>query len=133
MQRAEMERYAFARGWISSGWDEEPNLSGAIEDIEGRPVFSRHLRDAEAGLFEVSLVQMTDRWARDTEIAVGSLKRLRRAGVYWATADGLWDINKAIADGHSIAWVVDAEVNASYAQGFGQGYCSATSARLCGF
>lgn len=116
MQRREIARYAAARGWVGVGWDEEPAVSGAVEEIAGRPAFARHLADAVAGRFAVSLAHMSDRWARDTEIALGSLKRLRRAGVYWATADGHWDINSVIADGHSVAWVVDAEINASYAR-----------------
>ena len=116
LQRDEMERYARARGWLCVGWDEEPAISGAAEDISLRPAFAKHLADAAAGLFDVSLCFMTDRWARDTAIGLDSLKRLRRAGVYWATCDGRWDINKVIEDGHSVAFVVDAEINASYAR-----------------
>jgi DNA invertase Pin-like site-specific DNA recombinase len=116
MQRAEIDGYAKVRGWVCVGWDEEPAVTGAAEEIALRPAFQKHLEDAAGGEFEVSLCFMSDRWARDTEIAVGSLKRLRRAGVYWATADGKWDINKVISDGHSVAWVVDAEINAAYAR-----------------
>ena len=116
MQRQTMEALASHYGWVNAGWDEEPGLTGASEAIEDRPAFAAHLAAAQRGEFEVSLVCDFDRWARDTEIALGSLKRLRRAGVYWATADGQWDINKAIEDGHSIALVVDAEMNASYAR-----------------
>jgi DNA invertase Pin-like site-specific DNA recombinase len=103
MQKAEIDAYAKARGWVWAGWDEEPAVTGAAEEIALRPAFQKHLDDAAAGRFEVSLCHVSDRWARDTEIAVGSLKRLRRAGVYWATADGKWDVNKVIADGHSVA------------------------------
>ena len=116
LQRAEIEAYASARGWVCAGWDEEPAISGAADEIALRPAFQKHLADAASGLFDVSLCFMTDRWARDTAIGLDSLKRLRRAGVYWATADGRWDINKVIEDGFSIAFVVDAEVNANYAR-----------------
>ncbi len=116
LQRAEISAYAASRGWVCAGWDEEPAVSGAAEEIALRPAFQKHLADAAAGLFDVSLCFMTDRWARDTAIGLDSLKRLRRAGVYWATSDGRWDINKVIEDGFSIAFVVDAEVNANYAR-----------------
>jgi hypothetical protein len=116
MQRAEIEAFARTRGWVCVGWDEEPAISGAAEEIALRPAFTKHLADAASGAFDVSLCFMTDRWARDTAIGLESLKRLRRAGVYWATADGRWDINKVIEDGHSVAFVVDAEINASYAR-----------------
>jgi DNA invertase Pin-like site-specific DNA recombinase len=116
LQRAEVEAFANVRGWVNAGWDEEPSVSGAAEDIALRPAFQKHLTDAAAGKFEVSLCFMSDRWARDTAIGLESLKRLRRAGVFWATADGRWDINKVIEDGFSIAFVVDSEVNAQYAR-----------------
>jgi DNA invertase Pin-like site-specific DNA recombinase len=86
MQRSVIQQYAEHFGWRCAGWDEEPATSGAAESAEQRPAFARHLAAAEAGEFEVSLVHMSDRWARDTEIALHSLKRLRRAGIYWATA-----------------------------------------------
>jgi hypothetical protein len=129
MQRREVDSLARSMGWICTGWDEEPAISGAAESIEQRPAFSRHLAAAEAGEFDVSLVHMSDRWARDTEIALHSLKRLRRAGVYWATADGKWDINRVIEDGHSMAFVVDAEVNAAYARKSSQKAVSARAER----
>jgi DNA invertase Pin-like site-specific DNA recombinase len=120
MQRAEIDAYAKARGWVCAGWDEEPAITGAAEEIALRPAFQRHLDAAAAGRFDISLCHMSDRWARDTAIGLDSLKRLRRAGVYWATADGKWDINKVIEDGFSIAFVVDQEVNASYARKISQ-------------
>jgi DNA invertase Pin-like site-specific DNA recombinase len=82
LQRAEIEAYASARGWVCAGWDEEPAISGAADEIALRPAFQKHLADAAAGLFDVSLCFMTDRWARDTAIGLDSLKRLRRVGVY---------------------------------------------------
>lgn len=116
LQRIEISRFAQAHGWVCSGWDEEPAISGAAEEIHLRPAFQKHLSDAASGQFDISLCFMTDRWARDTAIGLESLKRLRRAGIYWATSDSKWDINKVIEDGFSIAFVVDAEVNASYAR-----------------
>ena len=116
MQRAQIEAYAKPRGWVCAGWDEEPATSGAAEEIALRPAFSKHLADAAAGQFEVSLCFMSDRFARDTAIHLDALKRLRRAGVYWATADGKWNINAPIEDGYSIAFIVDAETNAAYSR-----------------
>jgi hypothetical protein len=120
MQRAQIEAFAKPRGWVCAGWDEEPAISGAAEEISHRPALSKHLSDAAAKQFDVSLCFMSDRWARDTAIALDSLKRLRRAGVYWATSDGKWSINNVIEDGFSIAFVVDSEVNAAYARKISQ-------------
>src|SRR5690242_18581382 len=77
LQRSEIDAFAKRHGWVCAGWDEEPAISGAAEDIALRPAFSKHLADATAGQFEVSLCFMSDRWARDTAIGLDSLKRLR--------------------------------------------------------
>ncbi len=48
------------------------------------------------------------------EAGYASLSRLRRARVWWATADGLWDIDKVQQDGFDVAFAVDMQMNASY-------------------
>src|SRR5260221_6251633 len=88
LQRAEISAYAASRGWVCAGWDEEPAVSAAADEIALRPAFQKHLADAACGLFDVSLCFMTDRWARDTAIGLDSLKRIRRAGVYHSGARG---------------------------------------------
>jgi hypothetical protein len=37
LQRAEIEAYASARSWVCAGWDEEPAISGAADEIALRP------------------------------------------------------------------------------------------------
>lgn len=70
MQRGEIDAFAQKFGWMCAGWDEEPAVSGAAEEISQRPAFQKHLADAAAGLFDVSLCFMSDRWARDTAIGL---------------------------------------------------------------
>jgi AcrR family transcriptional regulator len=48
------------------------------------------------------------------EAGYASLSRLRRARIWWATADGLWDIDKIQQDGFDVAFAVDMQMNASY-------------------
>jgi hypothetical protein len=44
-QRAQIEAYAKPRGWVCVGWDEEPAISGAAEEIALRPALAKHLTD----------------------------------------------------------------------------------------
>jgi len=56
---------------------------------------------------------MNNRWSRNVAVAYTSLTRLRKLRVWWATADGLWDIDKVQQDGFDVAFAVDTQMNAS--------------------
>lgn len=115
-QQAEMRAYLEARGWALDGWDVEEATSAKYEELERRPVFRRHLERAERGDFHVSLCYMNDRWARNKIVAYVSLSRLRRTGVWWATTDGRWHIDRIEEDGWDIAYAVDVTLNAAYSR-----------------
>ncbi len=115
-QKAHMQAYADARGWVCLGWDEEPAKTAKYEDIDKRPVFKAHLEAAEAGAFDVSLSYMADRWARNKVVAFVSLSRLRRAAVWWATTDGKWTIDRTEEDGWDVAFAVEVTINAAYSR-----------------
>lgn len=112
-QRRRIEEFAARKGWTIARWYEEPEQSAKYEEIDQRPVFA-HLLD-EAGLaFQVVLCYMNNRWARNPAVAYASLGLLRRKRVWWATSDGLWDIDKVQTDGFDVAFAVDTQMNAAY-------------------
>src|SRR5258706_12872119 len=49
LQRAEISAYAASRGWVCAGWDEEPAVSGAADEIARRPAFQKQPADGAAG------------------------------------------------------------------------------------
>src|SRR5712691_4532126 len=105
------------KGWKLGDWYEEPEKSANnyLDDlIEERPVFAQLLKDAEAHRFQVVVCAYSNRWARSTEVGYASLTRLRRARVWWCTADGLWDIDKVQQDGFNVAFAVDMSMNEAY-------------------
>lgn len=112
-QKRRIQEYADGKGWHIVRWYEEPEQSAKYEDVEKRPVFAQLL--AEAGqVFQVVLCYMNNRWSRNVAIAYTSLSQLRRKRVWWATADGLWDIDKVQQDGFDVAFAVDTQMNAAY-------------------
>jgi hypothetical protein len=115
-QKQEVQAFAAARRWIVDGFDIEPARSAKYEDIAERPVFAQHLQAAERGEFQVSLCYMNDRWARNKVVAYVSLSRLRKAGVWWATTDGKWDIDRIEEDGWDVAYTIDVTLNAAYSR-----------------
>lgn len=115
-QKDAIRAYGEARGWICDGFDEEPARSAKYEEIEQRPVFRRHIEAAERGAFAISLCYMNDRWARNKVVAYVSLSKLRRAGVWWATTDGRWNIDRIEEDGWDVAYSVDVTMNAAYSR-----------------
>lgn len=115
-QKEEVRRFAEPRQWIVDGFDVEPARSAKYEDIEERPVFAQHLQAAERGEFQVSLCYMNDRWARNKVVAYVSLSRMRKAGIWWATTDGKWDIDRIEEDGWDIAYTIDVTQNAAYSR-----------------
>jgi len=69
---------------------------------------------AEAGQdFQIVLCYSNDRWARDELITYLSLSILRTRRIWWATADGQWDIDKIKQDGFEMAFAYDIHLNAS--------------------
>ena len=92
-QKRRMQDLAARKGWTIIRWYEEPEQSAKYEDIEQRPIFAQLLADA-GGAFTVVLCYMNNRWARNAGVAFASLSQLRRKRIWWATADGLWDIDK---------------------------------------
>lgn len=112
-QKRRIQEYADTKGWKIVHWYEEPEQSAKYEEIDKRPVFAQLLN--EAGIrFQIVLCYMNNRWSRNVVVAYTSLTRLRRARIWWATSDGLWDIDKVQQDGFDVAFAVDTQMNASY-------------------
>ena len=59
----------------------EEGVSAHNDDIEKRPEFSRLLKDAEDGLFEVVICHTLDRFSRSLLVLLQAKKRLEEAGV----------------------------------------------------
>ncbi len=112
-QRRKIEEFAARKGWMIVRWYEEPEQSAKYEEIEKRPVFAQLLADAGRD-FQVVICYVNNRWARNVAVAYTSLSILRRKHVWWATSDGLWDIDKVQQDGFDVAFAVDTSVNAAY-------------------
>lgn len=112
-QKRRIQEYADKKGWKIVDWYEEPENSAKYEEIEKRPVFARLLNDAGTR-FQIAVCYMNNRWSRNVAVAYTSLTRLRRLRVWWATSDGLWDIDKVQQDGFDVAFAVDTQMNASY-------------------
>ncbi len=113
-QKRVITEFADKKGWRIIRWYEEPEQSAKYEDVDERPVFAGMLKDGEAGAFQVALCYANNRWSRNTALTFLSLSRLRKARVWWATADGLWDIDRIQQDGHGIAFTVDTQMNEAY-------------------
>jgi len=112
-QKRRIQEYAESNGWHIIRWYEEPEQSAKCEEIEKRPVFAELL--AEAGQqFRVVLCFTNDRWARNVPVAYMSLSTLRTKQVWWATADGQWDIDRLQQDGFDVAFAIDTQLNAAY-------------------
>ncbi len=113
-QKRVISEFAAKKGWKIVRWYEEPEQSAKYEDVEQRPVFAQLLRDAEAGQFQVALCYANNRWSRNTTLTLVSLSRLRKAHVWWATADGLWDLGKTQQDGIEMGFLIDTQMNEVY-------------------
>lgn len=112
-QKRRIMEFAEKKEWKIVRWYEEPEQSAKYEEIEQRPIFSQLLN--EAGVhYQVVLCYMNNRWSRNVPVAYNSLTRLRRLRVWWATSDGLWDIDKVQQDGFDVAFAVDTQMNAAY-------------------
>lgn len=115
-QKRRIREFAEKKGWkiLDDRWYEEPEQSAKYEEIEQRPVFARLLDDASKRQFQVILCYANNRWARNPVPAYTSLSLLRRLRLWWATADGMWDIDKVQQDGFDVAFAVDTQMNAAY-------------------
>ncbi len=112
-QKRRILEFAEKKEWKIVRWYEEPEQSAKYEEIEQRPIFAQLL--GESGKqFQIVLCYMNNRWSRNVVVAFTSLTRLRQGRVWWATADGLWDIDKVQQDGFDVAFAVDTQINASY-------------------
>ncbi|MFL5626761.1 MAG: recombinase family protein, partial [Ktedonobacteraceae bacterium] len=101
------------KGWKLARWYEEPEQSAKYDSIDDRPIFAQLLNEAGTR-FQVVVCAFSNRWARSMEAGYASLSRLRRTRVWWATADGRWDIDRVQQDGFDVAFAVDMQMNASY-------------------
>ena len=113
-QKRVIAEFAEKKGWKIVRWYEEPEQSAKYDDVEERPIFAQLLRDGEANHFQVVLCYANNRWSRNTTLALVSLSRLRRANVWWATADGLWDLGKMQQDGVGMGFLIDTQMNEIY-------------------
>jgi len=112
-QKRRIAEFAEKKGWKLLGWYVEPEQSAKYEEIEQRPVFAQLLNEAGTR-FQIVLCYMNNRWSRNVPVAYNSLTRLRQQRVWWATSDGLWDIDKVQQDGFDVAFAVDTQINASF-------------------
>jgi DNA invertase Pin-like site-specific DNA recombinase len=118
-QKRCIEEFAQRNGWPIVRWYEEPESSAGYEELEKRPIFAQLL--AEAGNeFQVVLSYTNDRWSRNMLVAYASLAQLRQRRVWWATADGQWDIDKIQQDGSDVMFAVDTQINAAFVRRLSQ-------------
>jgi DNA invertase Pin-like site-specific DNA recombinase len=112
-QKRLIQEFLDKRGWKLARWYEEPEQSAKFDSIDERPIFAQLLNEAGTR-FQVVVCAFSNRWARSMEAGYASLSRLRRARVWWATADERWDIDRVQQDGFDVAFAVDMQMNASY-------------------
>lgn len=112
-QKRLIQEFMERKGWRLVRWYEEPEHSAKYEEIDQRPIFAQLLSDAGKH-FQAVVCYANNRWSRNVPVAFTSLTRLRRVRVWWATSDGLWDIDKVQQDGFDVAFAVDTQMNASY-------------------
>ena len=86
-QKRLIQEFLDKKGWKLARWYEEPEQSAKYDGIEDRPIFAQLLNEAGTR-FKVVVCAFSNRWARSMEAGYASLSRLRRARVWWATADG---------------------------------------------
>jgi len=99
--------------WAHAGWYIEPAHSAKFEEIEKRPVFAQLLADAGVK-FDAVLCFMSNRWSRNVAVTHLSLSQLRRKGVWWATTNEPFDIDKIMEAGFSLAHGLTAQLDHDY-------------------
>ena len=76
-----------------------------FKSTEQRPVYLRLFSDARSQ-FKVVLCSANRYWSRNVGRAYKSLNHLCQLGVWWATADGQWDINSVWQEGIDVICVL---------------------------
>jgi DNA invertase Pin-like site-specific DNA recombinase len=99
--------------WTHVGWYIEPAHSAKYEEIEKRPVFAQLLADAGVK-FDAVLCFMSNRWSRNVAVTHLSLSQLRKKGVWWATTNEPFDIDKIMEAGFSLAHGLTAQLDHDY-------------------
>lgn len=112
-QHRRIQSFADAHGWPIVQWWDEPATSAKYDDTEKRPQFAAMLA-AAGGAFVGILCFDNSRWSRNNAVTFTTLEDLRHRKIWWATSDGLWNSNRTMEDGHSIAFAVDASINANF-------------------
>ena len=69
------------RGWESVRVYREEGKSAHTDSISKRPVLRQLLKDASKGEFDLVVVHTLDRWARNTEVLLRSVRILKENGV----------------------------------------------------
>ena len=88
--------YCEAHGWAITGEYRDEGKSARTDDLTKRPEFARMLADAEAGLIDVIVVHMLDRFARNLRVTLETLERLERQGVGFVSISENMDFTTAI-------------------------------------
>lgn len=80
----EIEARERAGQQVSVTYFDEPAQSAHVETIAERPVFSRMLKEAEAGTYDLVLVHKMDRFSRRLKVTTEAMERLQaaRVGLY---------------------------------------------------
>ena len=102
LQRRRIAEFAESKGWELARWYEEPE---EYRGMEQRPIFTQLLSDASSQ-FQVVLCSASRYWSRNIGSAYESLDHLRQLGIWWATADGRWDINTVWQEGFDMVCVL---------------------------
>ncbi len=87
-QKAECVKYAEQKGWAVVFVYEEPGISAKDDK---RPVFRQMMADAEAGLFDVLVVDKIDRFCRNLRNSLSNLAILNSNGILFATVSQKFD------------------------------------------
>ncbi len=103
LQRRRVAEFAGSKGWELTRWYEEPE---EYEDMERCPVFAQLLSGASSQ-FQVVLCSASRHWSRNIGSAYESLDHLRQLGIWWATADGRWDINTVWQEGFDVVCILE--------------------------
>lgn len=113
-QKRVISEFAQKKKWKILRWYEEPAHSAKHEEVEKRPVFAQLLLDADAKLFQAVVCYSNNRWARNVALSSSSIARLRRAKIWWATADGQFDIDRIQEDAGGIMHTINSQMNEAY-------------------
>jgi len=66
----------------------DPKKTARDDTFENRPGLQQLIADAQAGKFDVVIVESVDRWSRSSAVTWNTLAILHACGVYWMTTDG---------------------------------------------